>query len=478
MPPFVSPRSKNIINTSNNGEEGAALFDLPERLSFDKPKKQYTFDSDLSTVVDIDSDTFYPDGRAPVVMRGPSPGPLKGNQHRSGLRGWWRSTWQRNKAPILMFMAQFFGALMNLAARLLEVEEGGLHPMQLLFARMVITLVGSSAYILWKKIPYGMMGRKEVRWLLVARGMSGFFGIYGMWYSVKYIPLAEATVITFLAPNIAGYMCHILIHDPFTRKEQLASFVALAGVVLITRPVSLFSGEPSSTTGSIESEVIVNATLVENSQYPGGEHITTSAERLVAIGFALIGVLGAAGAITSLRWIGKRAHPLTSINYFSAWCVVVTTTTLTAAPMLDYGQPDLRMELPHSFRQWAFLFLIGACGLIMQILMTAGLAAEKSNRATAMLYTHMLFAAGFDRWIFGNIMGWMSLTGCGLIVGSALWVALTKKEKAKEEDESVAERGIATVAATTDSENAPMLSEDTDIGEEDEDEDGLMMRRL
>ncbi|KAK6955542.1 hypothetical protein Daesc_003182 [Daldinia eschscholtzii] len=440
--------------------------------SVDKPEKQSEFGSDLSTVVDNESDRLSSDGRDVS----PSP-PFKpsGSRTNLGIRGWFESTWRRNKAPLLVFAAQFFGALMNLIARLLEVE-GHMHPMQILFARMSMTVIGASAYIWWKRIPHGLLGHRDVRWLLVLRGFSGFFGIYGMWYSVKYIPLAEATVITFLAPNITGYLCHIFMHEPFTRVEQLASLVALAGVVLITKPTSLFSGAASpSAAGNIAAEIAANATAEVNS-YPGGEHISTSAERLKAFGVALLGVLGAAVAFTTLRCIGKRAHPLISVNYFSSWSLIVTATTLSLAPVFDYGQPDLRLELPHSIRQCALLVAVAACGVIMQVLMTAGLATEKSNRATAMTYTHMLFAAAFDRWVFGNIMGWVSFIGCGLIIGSALWVVLTKKETKNTGDcETDAERGEITAAASTDNESSPMLCENVD---EDGHEEGIILKQL
>ncbi|KAI1139822.1 hypothetical protein F5Y05DRAFT_412003 [Hypoxylon sp. FL0543] len=474
MPSSLS--TSQIKHVFDDDEQGTAPSYLPT--STDESKKQDTFASNTSTVVDHDPYPFAADGLVvPVGSRGPSPGPpLKPLRayRNAGFRGWCESTWRRNKAPLLMFSAQLFGALMNLAARLLEVDEDPMHPMQLLFARMVITTICSTLYIWWKRIPHGILGPKEVRWLLLLRGFSGFFGIYGMWYSVKYIPLAEATVITFLAPNIAGYLCHIFIHDTFTRKEQLASFIALGGVVLITRPVSLFSGAtpPATASSIIAAEAVVNATVTEAS-YTGGEHIATSAERLKAIGVALLGVLGAAGAITTLRCIGKRAHPLISVNYFGTWCVIVTTTVLSLAPVFDYEQPELRLQLPNSIRKWGLLLVIGACGLIMQMLMTAGLASEKSNRATAMIYTHMLFAAAFDRWIFGHIMGWMSLTGCGLIIGSALWVALTKKDENVNNGD--VETGVVTLAtAADDNERARMLNGDTGV----DDDEVVVLRRL
>jgi drug/metabolite transporter (DMT)-like permease len=340
---------------------------------------------------------------------------------------------------------------MNLAARFLELEGQGMHPFQILFARMGLTTILSCIYMYKTKVPHFPLGPREVRWLLVARGLSGFFGIYGIWYSIMYLPLAEATVITFLAPSVSGYICHVLLHDPFTRKEQMASFVALAGVIFIARPTALFaSSQPSAVDVAVAA---ANATTPETHLDLGQE--ATPSQRLIAIGVALMGVLGASGAFTTIRWIGKRAHPLISVNYFSTWCTIVSLTVLLVAPALDIGQPEIRFALPSSIRQWLLLIFLGVCGFIMQFMLTSGIGGEKSNRATAMVYTQMLFAAGFDKWIFGHEMGALSLVGCGLIVGSALWVALTKKEpEGKRPGEDVEAR------AAQGPEAVPMLADE------------------
>jgi len=347
-----------------------------------------------------------------------------------------------------------------------------------------------------------------------------------MWYSMMYLPLAEATVITFLAPGVSGYICHVLLKDPFTRKEQLASLIALVGVVLIARPASLFAGTaenlssssstPSSGSGAAEASssgagggnFIRDVTSSSPSTHltGGGADEPTPAERLWGIGAALIGVLGASGAFTTIRWIGKRAHPLISVNYFSVWCTIVSTAALTLAPLLDndniIGQPDdaaegttttttnepaIRFGLPASPKQWFLLVSLGVCGFVMQFMLTSGLGAEKSNRATAMVYTHMLFAAGFDRWIFGHEMGGVSLVGCSLIIGSALWAALGKKEgrgkgttsTGDEVDLEMDERGRGREGSGGESEEeeeegVPMLRENDDRGGgmSDEDEEG------
>ncbi|CAK7202297.1 hypothetical protein SEUCBS139899_005019 [Sporothrix eucalyptigena] len=386
------------------------------------------------------SDAGYGPSLAPLPYRPFSPSP-PGLSDPSTPVPLWARIWARHKAVLLVFGAQFFGALMNLFARLLELEgEHSMHPIQLLFVRMVMTTVASCLYMHRYRVPHFPLGPPGVRGLLALRGLTGFFGIFGMWYSMMYLPLAEATVFTFLTPSVSGYICYILLKEPFTRKEQIASVVALFGVILITRPLSLFASSSPEEVGmggdGLNATMVaihdaVNNTMeavMESSSIAAADsgHISTP-QRLLAIACALLGVLGGSFAFTTIRAIGTRAHPLISVNYFSTWCIIVSGTVLTFAPMLDIGQPALQFAFPHSLRQWFFLLLICICGFGTQFLGTKGLGLERSNRATAMVYTQMLFAAGFDRFVFGHEMGPTSLGGCGLIIGSALWAALSKK---------------------------------------------------
>lgn len=67
----------------------------------------------------------------------------------------------------------------------------------------------------------------------------------------------------------------------------------------------------------------------------------------------------------------------------------------------------------------------------MQFLLTKGLAAGgrgNGARATNMIYTNMLFALALDKVVFGQSPGWWSLGGSGLILGSAVFVAVQKQQ--------------------------------------------------
>lgn len=65
----------------------------------------------------------------------------------------------------------------------------------------------------------------------------------------------------------------------------------------------------------------------------------------------------------------------------------------------------------------------------MQFLLTAGLAYEKSSRATNMVYTQMLFALAFDKLVWDTTPGVLSILGSSLILGSALYVAVLNNKK-------------------------------------------------
>jgi len=376
---------------------------------------------------------------------------------RTGWRGRLDRFWIRNKGLAFMLLAQVFGVLMNVTTRLLEIEGNkgkGMHPVHILFVRMGITFFLASAYMWYYSTPHFPFGAKEVRWLLVARGLGGFWGVFGMYYSLLYLPLADATVITFLAPGLACWACSILIKEPFTRVEQICGLISLGGVVLIARPTSLFSfsNNDPATIGGTTGDALPsgNSTVPDASSY----NDVDSAQRLRGVGVALIGVLGTAVAFTVIRWIGKRAHPLVSVNYFAAWCFLVSIVGQIAIPGVGW-------VLPADLKEWGYLFFLGTCGFAMvsctrelliagmltlelkQFLLAAGLSYERSSRATNMTYTSMFFALFADKLIFGHSPGVMSIIGSSLILGSAITIAMQQRPALKHEGFGVDEESRA-----------------------------------
>lgn len=327
---------------------------------------------------------------------------------------------------------------------------------------MFITVIASYLYMWYAKVPEPF-GTPEVRWLLIARAVGGFFGVFGMYYSLLYMPLAEATVITFLAPIVACYACSFFMPDEkFTRKQQLAAAVSLLGVVLIARPFA--SSKQSGPEPGIEAmpDTIGNCTMVFAEIPEKGTESSSAYRRLIGVAFALLGVFGAACAYTTIRAIGKRAHALVSVTYFSVYTTLVSVVAMLAIPSVSF-------RLPGNWMEWGLLLGLGVSGFALQYLMTAGLAYRpptgqqgSGTRATSMVYTQMLFALFYDRVVMHSSLSLLSWAGSILILGSAIYVAVVREgRKGTRVEESHDEDGRTTTPARKD-----VLGESRDPEEE------------
>lgn len=296
---------------------------------------------------------------------------------------------------------------------------------------MSITVLASYLYMWYARVPHPFGTRSELG-LLLLRAAGGFWGVYGLYYSVQYLPLSEATVLTFLAPILSCYACSLYMpSESFTRKQQLAALVSLVGVVLIARPFS----HAASDRGSVDK-----------------------VHRSLAIAMALVGVLGASCAYSAIRMIGQRCHPLVSVTYFSLFTTVVSFVAMLAIPSVP-------LELPGTVMEWTLLVGLGVCGFLLQFLLTAGLSyvppaprrarnkesrrvpspygsddtendsvqthrpSSSGSRATSMLYTQMLFAIFYDGVVWGNTLSAVSWLGSGLILVSAIYVAMARETR-------------------------------------------------
>ncbi|KAH8425734.1 DMT family transporter [Aspergillus melleus] len=372
--------------------------------------------------------------------------PLLGSQEPPSSSSWWhdkresaREVWAQGKGMILVMMSQFFGASMNTMTKLLENQGRngeGLSPFQILFARMSITVLASYLYMWYANVPHPLGTRSELG-LLLLRAAGGFWGVYGLYYSVQYLPLSEATVLTFLAPILSCYACSLYMpNETFTRKQQLAALVSLVGVVLIARPFSHASSDPDS---------------------------VDKMHRSLAIAMALVGVLGASCAYSAIRMIGQRCHPLVSVTYFSTFTTIVSFVAMLVIPSVP-------LELPGTVTEWTLLAGLGVCGFLLQFLLTAGLSyvppaprrsttkggrrtttspygsdehngnedddvdqprkpSSSGSRATSMLYTQMLFALFYDGVVWNNTLSAVSWLGSGLILVSAIYVAMARETR-------------------------------------------------
>ncbi|CAE6389237.1 unnamed protein product [Rhizoctonia solani] len=322
---------------------------------------------------------------------------------------------KRNKGLLIIAASQFFFSLMNLSVKFLTVLNDPVPTLEVVAARMFITFAAG--------VPDPILGPKGVRKWLVIRGVVGFFGLFGLYYSLHYMSLSDATVLTFLAPTVTSAFGFLFLREAVSWKQAAAGLTSLAGVVLIARPTSLFGGSDRADTGA-----------------GAGGPIVTEAERMVAVGVAMLGVLGASGAYISIRVIGKRAHPMHTMSYFSLWCVLVSVISAIAT----HGQ----WVMPREWTWIGMLIIVGLFGFFAQLLLTLGLQRETASRGSMVLYIQIVFSLVFERIAFGVSPSGLSLLGTCVIIASAIFVALNKPSKENRDPantESTAMWNLATV---------------------------------
>ncbi|KAI1204377.1 uncharacterized protein F4807DRAFT_465732 [Annulohypoxylon truncatum] len=351
-----------------------------------------------------------------------------------------RAFYERNIGLFFVFLAQVFASLMAMATRLLETGfEKKFHALQIIFVRMFATAALGSLYMWYKNVPDFPLGRREIRGLLVLRGLAGFTGLFCLYYSLSYLDIADSTVITFLVPTTTAIVCFIVLREPYTVKEAIAGFIAFAGVLFIARPAFLFPQHDEDKPQDDSSKLFI----VGQPKGMVPEMPATPAQRSFAVILAVIGTFGAASAYSIIRLIGKRAHSLISVNYFAILATVVSFLVIMVVP-------DLHFEIPENAVQWSLLISIGIAGFLLQFLLTEGLQREKAGRATNLIYTQMVFALIIERVVWGTTPPIESLFGSALIIGSAIWVSLQKNKPPTEKKDLVVDEERSLLGA-----NAP-----------------------
>ncbi|KAG8973688.1 hypothetical protein FRC05_008275 [Tulasnella sp. 425] len=225
----------------------------------------------------------------------------------------------------------------------------------------------------------------------------------------------------------------VILKEPFTRKEAYAAITSFIGVILIAQPSFLF-GHPTEidpTAGTHHHNVAgsAGAGIVPGIGGSGQHHIEPSEKmRLIAVGFSLLGVIGASLAYTSVRRLRDSTHVMHNIIYFTAWSLILSTLSSVLSGTIP-GLPESSkiVWVWPDFTRLMGVIAIGIFGFTGQVLLTMGFQREFAGRATLALYLAIIFSLISERIFFHHHPGFLSFVGIAIILSSATYVALSKK---------------------------------------------------
>lgn len=336
-----------------------------------------------------------------------------------------------NVGLIMLIAAQFFNTLMIVSTKLLETNpntETRIKPLQILVVRMAITYLGTRIYMYIYRdvIPYVPFGDPKIRKWLILRGCTGFFGVFGSYFSLMYLSISDSVLISFLSPSLTIILAWIVLRERVHRYEVFGCIFSLLGVVLIVRPPFLFGNSMINNNNSNNNTNNINLShsgdgSMDTASYNPVES-SNPKERLIATLVALWGSFGMASVYIIIRYIGKRAHAILSVSYFSLITFIISTIGI-------FTIPSMKFQMPNSLKEWGLFLNLGISGFCFQLLLTFGIQRERAGRGSLIAYTQLIYALLWDIFLYHHIPSFWSFLGMFIIISSTLYVLRLRDDK-------------------------------------------------
>ena len=274
-------------------------------------------------------------------------------------------------AASLIVAASLLIAATTLLAKSLGTDALGqnLHPLQITHSRFLFAWLGIVTITI-------IMRPKFTRpnWVWHgSRSACGFAGVTLMFASVAYIPLSDATAISFLNPVFAMLLAIPLLGERIGRWRVLATLLAFAGALILPRP-----GQ-----GTMEPAALL----------------------------AL-----AAAAIMGLELIFIKK--LTGVERPLQILLLNNTIGLAIASSVVWPV----FQWPNA-EQWAALIGLGLCMAVAQAFFVNAMARADASFVGPFSYSTLIFAAVYDMFIFDVIPDQVSVIGAATIIAGAVLLA-------------------------------------------------------
>lgn len=279
-------------------------------------------------------------------------------------------------AAALILSATAFIAITTLLAKALGTGRWGdaligdpLPAFQISHGRFVFALlaIGTAVLVFRQRIAH-------VHWRLHAgRTTLGWAGVTLMFAAVAFIPMADATAISFLNPVFCMMFAIPLLGERVGPVRWSAALIALVGALVLLRPTPA----------------------------------TFQPAALLAFGAAVIMGL----ELILIKRLSAREAPLQILLINNLLGVVLATVVV--APVWQAPNPA----------QWAMLAGIGFAMAAAQACFVNGMARADASFVAPFSYGTLIFAGLWDALIFGVIPDWVTFVGAGIILGGALLLA-------------------------------------------------------
>ncbi len=278
-----------------------------------------------------------------------------------------------SRGALLMLASAFLFVVMSSLVKFLGDR---LHPFQIAFFRALTSFLIILPFVM-REGAWGFRTRQPV--LHVLRGIAGTSAMLCGFYAFTYLPLADATAISFARALFLVPLALMFLGETVGINRWAATLIGFAGVLLVLRP----SG-------------------------------TTDPTAFVAVAHAVFVAL----AVICVKLLSRTDGPLTLLLYSG-----FIGTILSAIPAF------LLWTTP-TWEELGLLALMGAVGTLAHNCFVRAYAVADATALAPLDYTRLIFATLIGFLIFSDLPDWWTVAGALIIAGASLYITVREAQKA------------------------------------------------
>ena len=259
--------------------------------------------------------------------------------------------------------------------------EAGASVVELVFYRLALGLVPLFIWIAWSRNFTAWRTNRPTAHIL--RTSLGLATMMVSFSALNFLPLAEATTISFAAPLFSVALSALILKEKVRRYRWSAVAAGLVGVAVVMQPA--------------------------------GEKLPP-----VGLALALLGAIGVAGVTITIRTISRTDPTQTTVLWFTG---LATLTVGVAMPF--HAQA-------HDPAAWAILISLGLFGGLGQLLMTASLRYAPVATVAPFDYVQLLWAVWFGWLIWDTQPPASTWAGAAVIIASGLYTLYREHRLGRE----------------------------------------------
>lgn len=285
---------------------------------------------------------------------------------------------QRNGLGIALRIAAM-ACMAGLAALVKACAERGAPVLEIIFFRNAFAFVPVLLYV-WKTTGFGVLKTSRPGGH-AARATVGLVGMFCGFTAVSMLPLTESTALSFASPLFMTALSALILKESVGVHRWGAVVVGFLGVLIMVRPD------------------------------PG--HMAT-----LGTVFALMGALGAAGAMIAIREIGRTEPGPTIVFYFTLAGMLVGLASL---PFGGWTVPDTTTLI--------MLIGTGLLGGTGQLFLTEALRRAPVAVVAPFDYTQLVWASIIGFLVWDEIPRAATIAGALVVAASGVYILLRETRR-------------------------------------------------